>query len=65
MFAIYGKWEADMADYKEMYYELFVEVANVIERLQKVQQKTEMMYATADGGDLVFGPNVDEQEGDE
>ncbi|MCL2694729.1 MAG: hypothetical protein FWE69_00195 [Clostridiales bacterium] len=54
-----------MADYKEMYYELFVEVANVIERLQKVQQKTEMMYATADGGDLVFGPNVDEQEGDE
>ena len=54
-----------MADYKEMYFELFVEVATVIERLQKIQQKTERMFATTDNKVLTFVPTVDEREDDE
>lgn len=33
-----------MPNYKKMYFELFNEVSSAIEKLQKIQQKTEEMY---------------------
>lgn len=34
-----------MADYKEMYYQLFNEVSDVIEKLKEIQCKMEEMHA--------------------
>ena len=34
--------------YKKMYYELFNEVTDVIEKLQKAQQKCEELYISSD-----------------
>ena len=34
-----------MADYKEMYYQLFNEVTDVIEQLKQIQCKMEEMHA--------------------
>lgn len=36
-----------MADYKEMYYQLFNEVTDVIERLKEIQKKAEEIYIEA------------------
>ena len=36
-----------MADYKEMYYKLFNEVSDVIEKLKEIQCKMEEMYTEA------------------
>ena len=33
-----------MADYKSMYYKLFNEVTDTIERLQKIQQECEQIF---------------------
>ena len=38
-----------MADYKEMYYQLFNEITDVIEKLKEIQCKMEEMYAETDG----------------
>ncbi|MCL2695240.1 MAG: hypothetical protein FWE69_02820 [Clostridiales bacterium] len=46
-----------MADYKEMYYSLFVETAKAIELLQEAQLKTERMYATAEDGPMILVPH--------
>lgn len=37
-----------MADYKEMYYQLFNEITDVIEKLKEIQCKMEEMYAETD-----------------
>ena len=34
-----------MADYKKMYYELFNELTDIIEKLKEIQCKTEEMHA--------------------
>jgi len=34
-----------MADYKEMYYRLFNEVTDVIEKLKEIQRKMEELHA--------------------
>lgn len=38
-----------MADYKEMYYKLFNEVTDIIEKLKEIQCKMEEMHAETSG----------------
>ena len=33
-----------MPDYKQMYFELFNKISDIIEELQEIQRKTEEMY---------------------
>ena len=40
-----------MEDYKKMYYELFNEVTDVIEKLKEIQLNAEERYISADGGE--------------
>ena len=40
--------------YKKMYYELFNEVTDVIEKLQKIQQKCEEIYISSDEEDEII-----------
>ncbi len=40
-----------MSIYKKMYFELFNEVTDVIEKLQKAQQKCEEIYISCDDED--------------
>ncbi len=51
-----------MADYKRMYYSLFNEVTDVIERLQLAQQRTENIYLQADDAALHL---EDSEQGDD
>ena len=37
-----------MADYKDMYYQLFNEVTDVIEKLKEIQRKMEELHAESD-----------------
>jgi len=41
-----------MADYKSMYYKLFNEVTDTIERLQKIQQECEELYIKSEEDNL-------------
>ncbi len=51
-----------MADYKTMYYLLFKEVTEVIEKLQKVQQKTEELYLAAEDVPIVVFKDPDKDK---
>ena len=41
-----------MADYKSMYYKLFNEVTDTIERLQKIQQECEELFIKSEEDNL-------------
>lgn len=41
-----------MADYKSMYYKLFNEVTDTIERLQKIQQECEQIFIDSEEENL-------------
>lgn len=56
------KGVGQMADYKRMYYSLFNEVTDVIERLQLAQQRTENIYLQADDAALHL---EDSEQGDD
>lgn len=56
------KGVGQMADYKRMYYFLFNEVTDVIERLQLAQQRTENIYLQADDAALHL---EDSEQGDD
>ena len=40
-----------MANYKEMYYQLFNEITDIIERLKEIQQEMEDIHSNADEKD--------------
>ena len=40
-----------MIDYQKMYYELFNEITDVIERLKQIQLNAEERYISAESGD--------------
>ena len=49
-----------MADYKKMYHILFHETTDVIEQLQKAQQRTEKVYIESDDAPISIVEDEDE-----